>query len=70
MLISFLFRVRSERRIRREEMKNITDLVEVNTAVTSHEPDFINNCKVPGTADSSAKTEMTLVELKALEDDY
>ena len=51
-------------------MKNITDLVEVNTAVTSHEPDFIHNCKVPGTGDSSAQTEITLVELKALEDDY
>ena len=53
-------------------MKKITDLVEMisKTAVTSHETDCINNHQVPGIVDSSVQTEMTFVDLKALEDDY
>ena len=42
----FLFRVCSERRNKREEMKNIIDLVEMKTGVISHELDCINNLRV------------------------
>ena len=38
--------------------------------MTSHEPDCINKNVVPRIADSSVQTEMTFVDLKALENDY